>query len=262
LSAIASWNESPDHGLGIFDALQVALAEGEAKLRTWETRLEGEAQQLRVETERLEIDRAELGQKSQDTLVLATGLEAREAELNQREAESDGKLAQHRVECESKLAQAQAESEAKLAQRQTECEAKLTQRELELLRAWAEFEAAVASEEHEVRRGELDERERAIAAQEAELHLLHNRLRVAARDLRLSESTEQVVAEVSPQPAELTASEHALVERRNRVKENEERIAAAERSVKKRMYELEQQELRLESREAKLAAYSAHALYP
>jgi len=190
-------------------AVDAALDERTHSVADSESALQAWEQRLRSEAERLLDERSEHGVTSQDAFALMAELESRETDLANRETE---------------VHEAQARLQAVSVDGNTD--------DLTLRR----------------RTKEIDERESAIVAQEAELN---RRLAAAGRDERDNDLVARLRDELKSREDDIASREQFFAERRERIESREAVLARKEREVADRGDETEKLEDELRVRYAR-----------
>jgi len=190
-------------------AVEAALDERTHAIADSDAALQAWEQRLRSEAERLLDERAEHGTTSQDAFALMAELESRELDLAKRETE---------------LHEAQA-------------------------RLQAVSDDGNGDDLHSRRRTkEIDERESALVAREAELN---RRLAAAARDERDNDLVGQLREELKSREEDIAAREQFFAERRERIESREALLTRREREIAERAAEAEKLEDELRVRYAR-----------
>jgi chromosome segregation ATPase len=190
-------------------SVEASLDERAAAIADGEAALQAWEQRLRSEAERLLDERSEHGVTSQDAFALMAQLESRETDLAKRESE---------------LHEAQARLQAVAVEGTAE---------------------DVASRR---RAKEIDEREAALVAQEAELN---RRLAGAARDERDNDLVTRLREELKSREDDIASREQFFAERRERIESRESLLARREREAEERAAANEQLEDELRMRYAR-----------
>jgi chromosome segregation ATPase len=190
-------------------SVDASLDERAGAVADGETALQAWEQRLRSEAERLLDERSEHGVTSQDAFALMAQLESRETDLAKRESELH--------EAQARLQAISVEGSAEdVAQRR--------------------------------RAKEIDEREAALVAQEAELN---RRLASAARDDRDNDLVTRLREELKSREDDIASREQFFAERRERIESRETLLARREREAEERAAANEQLEDELRVRYAR-----------
>jgi chromosome segregation ATPase len=190
-------------------SVDASLDERAGAVADGEAALQAWEQRLRSEAERLLDERSEHGVTSQDAFALMAQLESRETDLAKRESELH--------EAQARLQAISVEGSAEdVAQRR--------------------------------RAKEIDEREAALVAQEAELN---RRLASAARDDRDNDLVTRLREELKSREDDIASREQFFAERRERIESRETLLARREREAEERAAANEQLEDELRVRYAR-----------
>jgi chromosome segregation ATPase len=228
-------------------ATELALDERTRALAETEAALQTWEQRLRTEAERLLDERNEHGTTSQDAFALMAELESRELDLAKRETEL------HESQARLQAVSDDANGDDLISRRRMkeidEREAALVAREAELNRQ----AAATARDERDKDlvtqlREELKSREEDIAAREQ--FFAERRERIESRDALLTRRER----EIAERAAE---SEKLEDELRVRYARTEGELDLREDKLEERLQEVEERERRLEQRERDMAGYVA-----
>ena len=268
----------------------VTVAERERRVRDADTGAAGMRARLEARDQSLAANEARL---TQEVAALEDQRAAVEATLDERaRSVADGEAAlqvwEQRLRAEAERMQDERtehgvtsqDAFALMAELETR-ESALAKREAEVLDAQSRLQAASAVAPRD---RDLDERETALVAREAELN---RRLATAARDERDNDLVEQLRIELRKREDEVAAREQFFADRRERIEAREERLVFVERDlaektaqterleddlrfqsarheadlelredkVDERLHDVEERERRLEQREADLSTY-------